>query len=99
MNVPKNLILACVVAAAMVSAATVAPQAQALPAKAAAVAGEPQAATTSRSLKALDYRRAGSSVNIYFVPTDQASGAAGTAKVQTKANRIFIDAKFTVNVW
>jgi hypothetical protein len=93
-NVPKNLILACGLAAAIVSAATVAPGARALPANAAATS-EPQAATTARTLKALDYRRAGSSVNIYFVPTDQASGASGTAKVQTKANRIQIDARFT----
>ena len=69
MNVPKNLILACGLAAAMVSAATVAPRALALPA-----AHSPQTATTARSLKALDYRRAGSSVNIYFVATDQGFG-------------------------
>ncbi len=34
-------------------------------------------------------------MNIYFVPTDQASGAAGTAKVEEQSNRIQIDAKFT----
>jgi outer membrane protein OmpA-like peptidoglycan-associated protein len=89
-NVPKNLILACGLAAAMVSAATVAPRARALPA-----AARPQTATTARSLKALDYRRAGSSVTIYFVGSDQASGASGSAKVQSKSNRIQIDAKFT----
>lgn len=94
MNVPKNLVLACGLAAAMVSAASVAPRAQALPAHARA-ASDPQTGTTARSLKALDYRRAGSSVTIYFVPTDQASGASGSAKVQTKANRIQIDARFT----
>jgi outer membrane protein OmpA-like peptidoglycan-associated protein len=89
-NVPKNLLLACGLAAAIVSAATVAPHARALPA-----AHSPQTATTARSLKAIDYRRAGSSVNIFFVATDQASGASGTAKVQSKANRIQIDARFT----
>ena len=93
-NVPKNLVLACGLAAAMVSAASVAPRAQALPAHARA-ASDPQTGTTARSLKALDYRRAGSSVTIYFVPTDQASGASGSAKVQTKANRIQIEARFT----
>jgi outer membrane protein OmpA-like peptidoglycan-associated protein len=92
-NVPKNLFLACGLAAAIVSAATVAPRAQALPAGANA-AGQPQTATTSRSLKALDYRRAGKSVDIYFVATDQGSGASGSAKVATKANRIEIDSKF-----
>lgn len=94
MNVPKNLLLACGLAVAMVSAATVAPSARAVPAHPAA-AGEPQATTTARSLKALDYRRAGSSATIYFVATDQASGASGSAKVQSKANRIQIDARFT----
>ncbi len=95
MNVPKNLILAFGLAAAMVSAATVAPGARALPGKAAAASDPQAAATTARTLKALDYRRAGSSATIYFVATDQASGASGTAKVQSKANRIQIDARFT----
>ncbi len=95
MNVPKNLLLACGLAAAMVSAATVAPGARALPANTVAASDPQAAATTARTLKALDYRRAGSSATIYFVATDQASGASGTAKVQSKANRIQIDARFT----
>ena len=93
MNVPKNFVLACGLAAALVSAAAVAPRAQAFPGTPGAV--PPQTATTSRSLKALDYRRAGKSVDIYFVATDQGSGASGSAKVATKSNRIEIDSKFT----
>jgi len=83
-NVPNKFVLACGLAAAsMIFAAAVAPQAQAAPG---ARSSEPQTATTSRSLKALDYRRAGKSVVIYFVPTDQGSGASGSAKVATKTN-------------
>ena len=69
MNVPKNFVLACGLAAAIVSAASVAPRAQALPGNAAAAA-DPQIGTTARSLKALDYRRAGKSVDIYFSATE-----------------------------
>ncbi|HXM13882.1 MAG TPA: hypothetical protein VN933_01495, partial [Candidatus Eremiobacteraceae bacterium] len=94
MNVPKNFVLACGLAAAIVSAATVAPRAQAWPANS-APASDPQAGTTARSLKALDYRRAGKSVDIYFAATDLSSGASGQAKVETKSNRIQINAKFT----
>jgi outer membrane protein OmpA-like peptidoglycan-associated protein len=93
-NVPKNLVLACGLAAAIVSAATIAPRAQAFPGKP-ATASDPQTGTTARSLKALDYRRAGKSVDVYFTATDQASGASGQAKVETKSNRIQINAKFT----
>jgi outer membrane protein OmpA-like peptidoglycan-associated protein len=88
-NVPKGF-LACALAA-MGFIAAGAPAAHAN----AAAGNPPQVSTTSRSLKALDYRRAGSSVTIYFVATDQASGASGSAKVQSKANRIQIDARFT----
>jgi outer membrane protein OmpA-like peptidoglycan-associated protein len=91
-NVPKTFVLACGLAAALVSAAAVAPRAQAFPAT---PGSDPQTATTSRSLKALDYRRAGKSVDIYFVATDQGGGASGSAKVATKTNRIEIDSKFT----
>jgi hypothetical protein len=72
-NVPKNLVLACGLAAAIVSAASVAPRAQALPGKAASPASDPQTGTTARSLKALDYRRAGKSVDVYFTPTDHSA--------------------------
>jgi outer membrane protein OmpA-like peptidoglycan-associated protein len=52
------------------------------------------APTVSRSLKALSYRRAGKSIQIDFVGTDLMGSASGTAKVESKKNRIEIDAKF-----
>ncbi len=65
----------------------------------AAAAGRAQSAgsatpTVSRSLKALSYRRAGKSVEISFVGTDLMASASGTARVETKSNRIEIDARF-----
>jgi outer membrane protein OmpA-like peptidoglycan-associated protein len=64
-----------------------------------AAAGRGQAAsgttpTVSRSLKALSYRRAGKSIQIDFVGTDLMGGASGAARVESKKNRIEIDAKF-----
>jgi outer membrane protein OmpA-like peptidoglycan-associated protein len=63
-----------------------------------AAAGRGQAGATtptvSRSLKALSYRRAGKSIQIDFVGTDLTGSASGTAKVESKKNRIEIDAKF-----
>jgi outer membrane protein OmpA-like peptidoglycan-associated protein len=53
-----------------------------------------QTTTVSRSLKALSYRRAGKSVPIDFVGTDLMASASGTAKVETKSNRIEVDARF-----
>jgi outer membrane protein OmpA-like peptidoglycan-associated protein len=51
--------------------------------------------TVSRSLKALSYRRAGKSVQIDLVGTDLMATASGTAKVESKSNRIEVDARFT----
>lgn len=64
-----------------------------------AAAGGGQAAggtapTVSRSLKALSYRRAGKSIQIDFVGTDLMGSASGTARVESKKNRIELDAKF-----
>jgi outer membrane protein OmpA-like peptidoglycan-associated protein len=53
------------------------------------------AATVSRTTKAVNYRLAGGSTQIDFSGTDLMSGASGTAKVESKANRIEINAKFT----
>jgi outer membrane protein OmpA-like peptidoglycan-associated protein len=50
--------------------------------------------TVSRSLKALSYRRAGKSVEISFVGTDLMATASGTARVESKSNRIEVDARF-----
>ncbi|HXN00153.1 MAG TPA: OmpA family protein [Candidatus Dormibacteraeota bacterium] len=51
-------------------------------------------ATVSRSTKALNYRRAGGSTKIDFQGTDLMPSASGEAKVESKSNRIEIDAKF-----
>jgi outer membrane protein OmpA-like peptidoglycan-associated protein len=51
--------------------------------------------TVSRTTKAVNYRLAGGSTQIDFNGTDLMSGASGTAKVESKANRIEINAKFT----
>ena len=48
----------------------------------------------SRATKAVNYRRAGSSTNISFQGTELMSGATGEARVQSKSNRIEIEAKF-----
>src|SRR5260370_36803945 len=48
----------------------------------------------SRTTKAVNYRRAGSSTNISFQGTELMSGATGEARVQSKSNRIEIEAKF-----
>src|SRR2546428_1803921 len=47
-----------------------------------------------RTTKAVNYRRAGSSTNINFQGTELMSGATGEARVQSKSNRIEIEAKF-----
>ena len=64
----------------------------------ASAAAAPQATTVpsmvSRSTKAVNYRHAGGSTKIVFVGTDLAPNASGEAKVQSKTNRIEIDAKF-----
>jgi outer membrane protein OmpA-like peptidoglycan-associated protein len=52
------------------------------------------ATTVSRSLKALSYRRAGKTVEISFVGTDLMPTASGSAKVESKQNRIEVDARF-----
>ena len=55
-------------------------------------AGPP--ASVSRTTKAVNYRRAGSITKIDFQGTELMSGANGEARVQSKSNRIEIEAKF-----
>src|SRR5258707_4434267 len=55
-------------------------------------AGPP--ASVSRTTKAVSYRRAGSIAKIDFQGTELMSGATGEARVQSKSNRIEIEAKF-----
>jgi outer membrane protein OmpA-like peptidoglycan-associated protein len=62
-----------------------------------AAQGATAAATTtvSRTTKAVNYRMAGGSTIIDFAGTDLMRSGSGTAKVETKSNRMEIDAKFT----
>src|SRR6266568_1011588 len=55
-------------------------------------AGSP--ASVSRTTKAVNYRRAGSLTRVDFQGTELMSGANGEARVQSKSNRIEIEAKF-----
>jgi outer membrane protein OmpA-like peptidoglycan-associated protein len=52
------------------------------------------AATVSRTTKAVNYRRTGGSTKIDFQGTELMSGASGEAKVDSKSNRIEIEARF-----
>jgi outer membrane protein OmpA-like peptidoglycan-associated protein len=52
------------------------------------------AATVSRTTKAVNYRRAGGSAKIDFQGTELMPSASGEARVESKSNRIEIDAKF-----
>jgi outer membrane protein OmpA-like peptidoglycan-associated protein len=61
-----------------------------------AAATSPAAAptTVSRTTKALNYRRAGGNTKIDFRGTELMQSATGEAKVESKSNRLEIDAKF-----
>ena len=48
----------------------------------------------SRTAKAVNYRRARGSVKIHFQTTELMQGASGEAKVQSKKNRMEIEARF-----
>jgi outer membrane protein OmpA-like peptidoglycan-associated protein len=50
--------------------------------------------TVSRTTKAVNYRRAGGSTKIDFSGTELMQGASGEAKVDSKSNRMEIEAKF-----
>ena len=50
--------------------------------------------TVSRTTKALNYRRAGGATRIDFRGTELMQSAVGEAKVESKSNRLEIDAKF-----
>src|SRR6202008_3169044 len=52
------------------------------------------ASSVSRTTKAVNFRRAGGSTKLEFHGTELMSTAAGEAKVESKSNRIEIDAKF-----
>src|SRR5580658_8916668 len=61
-------------------------------------ASTPAAATTTtvfRTTKAVNYRRAGGTTKIDFSGTELMQGATGEAKVESKSNRMEIEAKFS----
>jgi outer membrane protein OmpA-like peptidoglycan-associated protein len=51
-------------------------------------------ATVSRTTKAINYRRAGGMTKVDFNGTELMQGASGEARVESKSNRMEIDAKF-----
>jgi outer membrane protein OmpA-like peptidoglycan-associated protein len=51
-------------------------------------------ATVSRTTKAVNYRRAGGTTKVDFSGTELMQGASGEAKVESKSNRMEIEAKF-----
>src|SRR5580704_9988971 len=61
-----------------------------------AIASSPASApgTVSRTTKAVNYRRAGGTTKIDFSGTELMQGASGEAKVESKSNRMEIEAKF-----
>jgi outer membrane protein OmpA-like peptidoglycan-associated protein len=75
------------------SAAKPQSQAAAPPATATSAASSPS--TVSRTTKAVNYRRAGGTTKIDFQGTELLQGASGEAKVDSKSNRMEIEAKFT----
>jgi outer membrane protein OmpA-like peptidoglycan-associated protein len=54
----------------------------------------PPVSSVSRTTKAVNFRRAGGSMKLDFHGTELASAASGEARVESKSNRIEIDAKF-----
>src|SRR5580704_14391669 len=63
-------------------------------AQAAAVSRDAVSSTVSRTTKAVNYRRAGGTTKIDFSGTELMQGATGEAKVESKSNRMEIEAKF-----
>jgi outer membrane protein OmpA-like peptidoglycan-associated protein len=51
--------------------------------------------TVSRTTKAINYRRAGGATKVDFHGTELMQGASGEAKVESKSNRLEIEAKFS----
>src|ERR1700693_2191367 len=60
----------------------------------AAAATANSSSNVSRTTKAVNYRRAGGSTKISFQGTELMAQASGEAKVESKSNRLEIDAKF-----
>ncbi|MGB7280777.1 MAG: OmpA family protein [Candidatus Acidiferrum sp.] len=70
-------------------------QSQAAASQPAAASPASAAGNVFRTTKAVNYRRAGGTTKIDFQDTELMQGASGEAKVESKSNRMEIDAKFT----
>lgn len=70
------------------------PQNQASTSQAAAPSSSSAPSTVSRTTKAVNYRRAGGTTKIDFQGTELMQGAIGEARVDSKSNRMEIEAKF-----
>ena len=73
------------------STSTAAPK---VPAGSSRTAGTASGSTVSRTTKAVNYRRAGGTTKIDFQGTELMQGASGEAKVESKSNRMEIEARF-----
>src|SRR5580692_524544 len=71
------------------------PQSQAAAPQAMAISPTSAPGTVSRTTKAVNYRRAGGTTKIDFQGTELLQGASGEAKVDSKSNRMEIEARFT----
>jgi outer membrane protein OmpA-like peptidoglycan-associated protein len=71
------------------------PQSQGAASQAMAISPTSAPGTVSRTTKAVNYRRAGGTTKIDFQGTELLQGASGEAKVDSKSNRMEIEAKFT----
>jgi outer membrane protein OmpA-like peptidoglycan-associated protein len=63
-------------------------------ARASSQTAAPAAAPVSRTTKAINYRRSGTTLKILFHGTDLMQQAGGEAKVENKGNRVEIEARF-----
>ena len=74
---------------------TAIPRTQGASAQAAAASSDAASSTVSRTTKAVNYRRAGGTTKVDFQGTELMQGASGEAKVDSKSNRMEIEAKFS----
>lgn len=74
--------------------AVTSPQSQVTASKATAVSPASVPSIVYRTTKAVNYRRAGGTTKIDFQGTELMQGATGEAKVESKSNRMEIEAKF-----
>src|SRR5580704_3335787 len=74
---------------------TAIPRTQGASAQAAAASSDAASSTVSRTTKAVNYRGAGGTTKVAFQGTELMQGAAGEARVDSKSNRMEIEAKFS----